>query len=171
MRDSLTLLRTPVSVIFSFAPKSQRAKITTQLSSCCNAFWDNIYPFTMPGPGAELMTREKKIFLENDISPTYGYVTKLFLESEFQHKGNKQTKKSKFSAGFFAETDSENKIIYYTEKDKNIWKKFSSLGQEPTFNVCLTLYNINSACDSKLQSINNPCSALCHVTTLKKIIS
>ena len=24
--------------------------------------------------------------------PTYGYVTKLFLESEFQHKGNKQTK-------------------------------------------------------------------------------
>ena len=26
------------------------------------------------------------------MSPTYGYVTKLFLESEFQHKGNKQTK-------------------------------------------------------------------------------
>ena len=32
------------------------------------------------------------------MSPTYGYVTKLFLESEFQHKGNKQTKKRKFSA-------------------------------------------------------------------------
>ena len=26
------------------------------------------------------------------MSPTYGYVTKLFLESEFQHKGNKQMK-------------------------------------------------------------------------------
>ena len=27
------------------------------------------------------------------MSPSYGYVTKLFLESEFQHKGNKQMKK------------------------------------------------------------------------------
>ena len=28
------------------------------------------------------------------MSPTYGHVTKLFLESEFQHKGNIQTKKN-----------------------------------------------------------------------------
>ena len=27
------------------------------------------------------------------MSSTYGYVMKLFLESEFQHKGNKQTNK------------------------------------------------------------------------------
>ena len=27
--------------------------------------------------------------------PAYGYVTKLFLESEFQHKGTKQKKKKK----------------------------------------------------------------------------
>ena len=48
------------------------------------------------------------------MSPTYGYVTKLFLESEFQHKGNKQSKNGEFSAkscGFLAGTDSENKII------------------------------------------------------------
>ena len=29
------------------------------------------------------------------MSPIYGYVTKLFLESEIQHKGYKQTKKRK----------------------------------------------------------------------------
>ena len=29
------------------------------------------------------------------MSPTFGYVTKLFLESEFQHKGNEQTKKTR----------------------------------------------------------------------------
>ena len=29
------------------------------------------------------------------MSPTYGYVTKLVLESEFQYKGSKQTKKKK----------------------------------------------------------------------------
>ena len=46
------------------------------------------------------MTRENS-FLENDIksSPTYGHVTKLFLEQEFQHKINKQReKKREFSA-------------------------------------------------------------------------
>ena len=32
------------------------------------------------------------------MSPTYGYVTKLFLESEFQYKGNKQMNKREFSA-------------------------------------------------------------------------
>ena len=75
------------------------------------------------------------------MSPTYGYVTKLFLESEFQYQGNKQTKKREFwakSCNFLAETDSENKIIYnYTEKDKNVWTKLSSLGQEPTFKLFL----------------------------------
>ena len=48
------------------------------------------------------------------MSPIYGYVTKLFLESEFQHKENKQKKKRKFSAKlavFLAGTDSENKNI------------------------------------------------------------
>ena len=31
-------------------------------------------------------------------SPIYGHVTKLLLESEFQHQGNKQTKNREFSA-------------------------------------------------------------------------
>ena len=30
------------------------------------------------------------------MSPTHGYVTKLFLELEFQHKGNKQMQKREF---------------------------------------------------------------------------
>ena len=48
------------------------------------------------------------------MSPTYGYVTKLLLESEFQHKGNKKNEKREFSAKscvFLAGTDSENKIV------------------------------------------------------------
>ena len=48
------------------------------------------------------------------MSPTYGSVTKLFLESEFQHKGNKQTKNAIIQqnlAVFLARTDSENKNI------------------------------------------------------------
>ena len=64
------------------------------------------------------MTGEKIISRERDQkSPTYGYghMTKLFLESEFQQKGNKQTKKNSYSqqkhAVFSAATDSENKII------------------------------------------------------------
>ena len=65
--------------------------MTTQLSSCCIEFWGNVYPFTMPGPPGELMTREKLISSElHQKSPTYGHVAKLFLESEFQRKGNKQ---------------------------------------------------------------------------------
>ena len=47
--------------------------------------------------------------------PTYGHVTKLFLESEFQYKGNTQTKKNVNSqqnpAVFLAGTGSENKVI------------------------------------------------------------
>ena len=54
------------------------------------------------------------------MSPTYGYVTKLFLESEFQHEGNKQTKKSKFSAkscGFLGRNRfSEYKYLDTTQK-------------------------------------------------------
>ena len=53
------MLRTPVRAIFSFVPK-----LTTQLLSCLNAFWGNIYPFPMPGPPGELMTREKIILGE-----------------------------------------------------------------------------------------------------------
>ena len=57
------------------------------------------------------------------MSPTYGYVTKLFLELEFQHKGNKQTKKtlilSKILQFSWQEQIQKMKIFkYYTEKDK-----------------------------------------------------
>ena len=54
-------------------------------------------------------------------------MTKLILESESQHKGNKQTRKCKFSAkccGFL----SRNRFRI----DKK-WTKLSPLGQEPTF--------------------------------------
>ena len=45
----------------------------------------------MPGPPGELMTREKIISRErHQKSPTYAHVAKLFLESEFQRKGNKR---------------------------------------------------------------------------------
>ena len=45
------------------------------------------------------MTREKLISREShQKSPTYGRVTKIFLESEFQRTGNEQTKKHIFSA-------------------------------------------------------------------------
>ena len=80
------------------------------------------------------------------MSPTYGYVTKLFLESEFQHKGNKQTKKTQIRSNIlrfsWQEQIQKIKIFkYYTEKDKkNIWTKLSSLGQEPTFK-----YSLNSS--------------------------
>ena len=46
--------------------------------------------------------------------PTYGHVTKLFLESEFQHKGNKHMKKCKsqqYLVVSLAGIDLENKII------------------------------------------------------------
>ena len=138
-RDPLTLLRTPVSVIFSMAPK-----LTTQLSSCCNAFWGNIYPFAMPGPPGELMTREN-IFFENDIRcHLLMGMSKLFLEMEFQHNGNKQMKKCEFSAkscGFLGRNRFREKNYLNTtqKRTKNIWTKLSSLGQEPTFNCFVTL--------------------------------
>ena len=69
----------------------------------------------MPGPPdsyvpGELMTREKLISRElHQKSPTYGHVIKISLESEFQHKGYKQTKKNANSqqdlAVFSAATD------------------------------------------------------------------
>ena len=47
------------------------------------------------------MTREKLISRESHQKlPTYRHVADLFLESEFQRKGNKQIKKRKFSAKF-----------------------------------------------------------------------
>ena len=57
----------------------------------------NVYLFTMPGPPGELMTRENLNFRDrHHESPTYVHVIKLFLESEFQYKGNKQMKKREF---------------------------------------------------------------------------
>ena len=51
----------------------------------------------MPKPPGELMTKENLISKErHQKSPIYGHVTKLFLESEFQHKENKQMKKREF---------------------------------------------------------------------------
>ena len=60
------------------------------------------------------MTREKIIFREwHQMLPTYGHVTELFLESEFQHKRNKQKKANSQQnlAVFLTRTDAENKII------------------------------------------------------------
>ena len=48
------------------------------------------------------------------MSPTYGYVTKLLLESEFQHKEINKRKNANSEqnlAVFLAGTDSENKSI------------------------------------------------------------
>ena len=58
------------------------------------------------------------------MSPTYGHMTKLFLESEFQHKGNKQRKKRKISAksyGLLGRNRFKKKKLfkYYAEKGKN----------------------------------------------------
>ena len=58
-KDSLTLLRTPVSAFLV-----SRQKSTTQLSPYCNAFWSKIYPLTMTGPPGGLITRDKIIFRE-----------------------------------------------------------------------------------------------------------
>ena len=61
-----------------------------------------------------------------------------FLDSKFQHKGNKQTKKGEFSAKFcvfLGSIDSENIIIQilHGKRETEIWTVLSSLGQEPTF--------------------------------------
>ena len=69
-------------------------------------------------------------------------MTKLFLELEFQRKGNKQTETgliiSKLLRFFRQERIQEIKLIKcYTEKDKKKWTDLSLLGQEPTFKVCI----------------------------------
>ena len=61
-----------------------------------------------------------------------------FLESEFQYKGNKQTKNANSQqnlAVFLAATDSKNIIIQILlgKGQIKIWTELSSLGQEPTF--------------------------------------
>ena len=87
------------------------------------------------------MTTENLISSEWHLqSPIYGYVAKLFLESEFQHKRNKQTKNANSQqnlAVFSAVTDSENIIIQilHVKGQIKIWTEMSSLGQEPTFKV------------------------------------
>ena len=61
------------------------------------------------------MTREKNNFMgmKSDVTNLWAR-DKLFLESEFQHKGNKQTKNVNSQQNlvfFLAETESANKII------------------------------------------------------------
>ena len=72
------------------------------------------------------MTREKLISREqHQRSPTNGHVTKLFLESEFQHKGNKHTKNTNSQQNlvvFSAATDSENNIIQLLQRKGQIKK-------------------------------------------------
>ena len=74
------------------------------------------------------------------MSPTYEYVTKLFLESEFQHKGNKQTKKREFSAKScsFLSRNRFRKQKYLNTTQKRIKKyldKIVFFRQEPTFKL------------------------------------
>ena len=66
-------------------------------------------------------------------------MTKLFLELEFQHKGNKEVKKGLIASKLllFSWQEWIQKIKLFkcdTEKDKNKnWTDLSFLGQEPTF--------------------------------------
>ena len=75
------------------------------------------------------------------MSPTYGHVTKLFLESEFQHKGNKKNDKTQISSKilqFSWQLQIQKIKLFkcYTKKYKiKIWTKLSSLGQERTFKL------------------------------------
>ena len=66
------------------------------------------------------MTRKMCLFRErNQKSPTYGHVTKLFLESEFQQKENKQIKTGEILRFSRQQQILRIKIFkYYTEKDK-----------------------------------------------------
>ena len=70
----------------------------------------------MPKLPGELMTGEKIILREwHQMPPTYGHVAKLFLgflESEFQHKGNKQMKQEAQEA--------LNRSPEYTSQNSNI---------------------------------------------------
>ena len=68
------------------------------------------------------MTREKLISSElHQKSPTYGHMAKLFLESEFQCKRNKLTKKRKCSAkscGFLGSNRFRNNNYLYTTRKR-----------------------------------------------------
>ena len=93
----------------------------------------------MSGPLGEPLAREKIIFREwHQNSPTYGHVTILFLELEFQSKENKQMNMNSQQnlAVFSAGIDSENKIIKMLHRKgqkTKYWTDLSLLGQEPTF--------------------------------------
>ena len=94
----------------------------------------------MSGPPEELMTREKKIFyVRHQNSPTYEHVTKLFLELEFQHKGNTQTKTELIVSKLLRVSRQEwiQKIKLFkcytgNGKNKNC-TDLSLIGQKPTF--------------------------------------
>ena len=102
------------------------------------------------------MTREMLLFIgSHQKSLTYGHVTKI--ESEFQRKGNKQTKKMQILSKILGLSRQEQiqKILLfkYTEKDKEKLE-LSSLGQESTFElvfykVCKVFAFMTSARDYK----------------------
>ena len=70
------------------------------------------------------MTTEKIISREcHQKSPIYGHVAELFLESEFQHKGNKQTKNAHSQQNLAVSstaTDLENIIIQIPHENGQI---------------------------------------------------
>ena len=59
MGDSPTLLCTPVSAIFVYAPKINNAAIVM-----LHCILGNVYNFSMPGPPEELTTSKKLISRE-----------------------------------------------------------------------------------------------------------
>ena len=72
-------------------------------------------------------SRSISIFNINPKSQTYDHVAQLFSESEFQHQGNKQTKKKNANsqqnlAVFSATTDSANMIIQILHEKVEIKK-------------------------------------------------
>ena len=79
------------------------------------------------------------LFLKLSESTFFKEISKFQLKSEFQHKGNKQTKKLNSHQNLaFSWQEQIQKIKlfkYYTKRTKNIyiWTKLSSLGQELTF--------------------------------------
>ena len=82
------------------------------------------------------------------MSPTHGHVTDLFLELEFQHKGNKNiinVNSQQNIAVFSIAIDSENKIIQLLHRkgQKIKFDKMSSSGQEPTFNTFNNVINFD----------------------------
>ena len=135
----------------------------------------------MPGPPGERMTREKFIFRERKKkSPTFGHMTKLFWESEFNHKRNKQTKKRKSQktfAVFSAATDSKIKMIeiLLRKGQKKIWTELPLLEQEPTFKITIIVllllflqpYLSKSYLDAGVFIYYMHVSYLCHLSDVK----